>query len=224
MSPSAQVAVIGAGIAGLSCATLLQERGVTVGVFEKSQGLAGRMSTRIGDDWQCDHGAQCFTARQPDFRSEVERWKRAGLVEPWTPRLRVLGGLSTHGQRAGVERLVGTPSMTAPAHFLAQTLTARTGATIQELQRHPDGWRLLPAEGTRLEQYFDAVLLAVGAVTRDAIYTAVFALASLGIVLQKLATTHAVRLAAAAACAVVVVVSLVSIIQGSVATRDRAPG
>jgi HlyD family secretion protein len=29
------------------------------------------MSTRRGDDWQCDHGAQYFTARDPDFRAEV---------------------------------------------------------------------------------------------------------------------------------------------------------
>ena len=68
-----------------------------------------------------------------------------------------------------------------------------------------------------------AVYTAVGVRTRDAIYTAVFAWASLGILLQTLATTHAVRLAAAAACAVMVVVSLISIIQGRVTTREEAP-
>jgi hypothetical protein len=50
-------------------------------------------------------------------------------------------------------------------------------------------------------------------VTATAIYTAVFAWASLGIVLQTLETTHAVRLAAAAGCAVMVVVSVISIIR-----------
>lgn len=59
-----------------------------------------------------------------------------------------------------------------------------------------------------------AIYTAVGVRTRDAIYTAVFAWASLGIVLQTLETSHAVRLAAAAACAVMVVVTLVSLIQG----------
>lgn len=59
-----------------------------------------------------------------------------------------------------------------------------------------------------------AVYTAVGVRTRDAIYTAVFAWASLGIVLQTQDTTHAVRLAAAAGCAVAVVVTLVSLIQG----------
>ena len=68
-----------------------------------------------------------------------------------------------------------------------------------------------------------AIYTAVGVRTRDAIYTAVFAWASLGIVLQTLATTHAVRLAAAAGCAVMVVVTLVSIIQNRLTTREGSP-
>jgi hypothetical protein len=58
-----------------------------------------------------------------------------------------------------------------------------------------------------------AIYTAVGVRTRDVIYTTVFAWASLGIVLQTLETSHAVRLAAAAGCAVMIVVTLVSGIQ-----------
>ncbi len=157
------MAVIGAGLAGLSCATRLQESGVTVSVFEKSQSPAGRMSTRREEDWQCDHGAQYFTACQPEFVTEVARWKRAGLVELWTPRLHVLGGLSTHHFRTAVERFVGTPCMTTPAAFMADTLAVTTGATIRQLQRRRDGWHVCTAESGWLEACFDAVLLAVPA-------------------------------------------------------------
>jgi hypothetical protein len=59
-----------------------------------------------------------------------------------------------------------------------------------------------------------AIYTAVGVRTRDAIYTAVFAWASLGIVMQTLPISHPVRLAAAAGCVVTVVVTLVSVIQG----------
>jgi predicted NAD/FAD-dependent oxidoreductase len=38
------------------------------------------MSTRRGDGWQCDHGAQYFTARDPGFRAEVARWQAAGVA------------------------------------------------------------------------------------------------------------------------------------------------
>ncbi|MEF8717273.1 MAG: NAD(P)-binding protein [Candidatus Accumulibacter necessarius] len=45
----------------------LQRAGLEVSLFDKSRGPGGRMSTRRGDDWQCDHGAQYFTARHPAF-------------------------------------------------------------------------------------------------------------------------------------------------------------
>ena len=83
--------IIGAGIAGLSCATSLQSLGHNVLVVEKSRGVAGRMSTRRGDDWQCDHGAQYFTARDPVFAAEVGRWMQAGVAALWSPRISVFG-------------------------------------------------------------------------------------------------------------------------------------
>jgi hypothetical protein len=64
-----------------------------------------------------------------------------------------------------------------------------------------------------------AIYTAVGVRTRDAIYTAVFAWASLGIVRQTLPTTQAVRLAAAAGCVVAVLVTLTSAVQRRVAPR-----
>ena len=68
-----------------------------------------------------------------------------------------------------------------------------------------------------------AIYTAVGVRTRDAIYTAVFAWASLGIVLQTLETDRSVRLAAAAGCAVAAVVSLVALVQGRKYGRPVSP-
>ena len=83
------IAVIGAGLAGLSCAQALLRAGHTVHVFDKARGPSGRMSTRRAEDahgpWQCDHGAQYFTARDPAFRAEVARWQQAGVAAVWMP-------------------------------------------------------------------------------------------------------------------------------------------
>jgi hypothetical protein len=157
------LAVIGAGIAGLSCATALRLAGLNVSVFEKSLGAAGRMSTRRGDDWQRDHGAQYFTARHPDFRAEVDRWLQAGAAAPWTPRLQVLGGPAGRAIDPTVARFVGLPRMTAPARLMAETLALTTRTTIVQAQRRADGWQLRSAEHGWLDQRFDAVLLAVPA-------------------------------------------------------------
>ena len=157
------VAVIGAGIAGLSCAAALQHAGCHVSLFDKSRGPGGRMSTRQGDGWQCDHGAQYFTARDPDFRAEVVRWEQAGAAAQWRPEV-VRFDADGAGKRCGVaDRFVGTPRMTAPATFLASTLDLHTDTAISALQREQAGWRLQLEGGALLARRFDAVVLAVPA-------------------------------------------------------------
>ena len=165
------VAVIGAGMAGLSCAVALQQAGLRVTVFDKSCGPAGRMSTRRGEGWECDHGAQYFTARDPEFRAEVARWEAMGAAASWNPRLRVYGGTREAARAADVARWVGMPRMTAPAALLAKTLALARGVTVvglereheRGLERGHDGerWRLLldKADGDS----FDAVVLALPA-------------------------------------------------------------
>lgn len=67
-----------------------------------------------------------------------------------------------------------------------------------------------------------AIYTAIGVKTHDVIYVLVFGWASLGIVLQTLETSHAVRLAAAAACAVMLVVTAVSAFSPRTASRPSS--
>jgi len=59
--PPQHIAVVGAGMAGITCARTLQQAGHQVTVFEKSRGLGGRMATRDSAFGSFDHGAQYFT-------------------------------------------------------------------------------------------------------------------------------------------------------------------
>ena len=161
MNEIERVAVIGAGLAGLSCARHLQQQGLEVRLFEKSRGAAGRMSTRRGEGWQCDHGAQYFTARDPDFRAEVARWQALGVAAVWQPRLEVFGAADLHTPDETLERFVGTPRMTAPARSLALTLDLRLQSTVQRVERaplHQLGQRAFERIG---QERFDLVLLDV---------------------------------------------------------------
>ena len=168
------IAVIGAGLAGLSCAQALLRAGHTVHVFDKARGPSGRMSTRRAEDahgpWQCDHGAQYFTARDATFRAEVALWQQAGVAALWDARLASFDGSSWSTPETPLERFVGTPRMTSPAAWLVQGLQ-QTGeraqtqwqTTVQRLERQPDGWALTSAEHGLHAQRYSAVLLAVPA-------------------------------------------------------------
>lgn len=163
MDHSLQLAVIGAGIAGLACASSLQQAGLHVRVFDKSTGPSGRMSTRRANGWQCDHGVPYFTAQHPDFRKEVARWQNAGVADVWSLRLQVVGSRDLPVPDQGLDRFVGVPRMTAPAHFLCDTLELTTETTIQRLSLQDDGCYLHSAANGWLNSRFDAVLLALPA-------------------------------------------------------------
>jgi renalase len=177
MSPSSSspIALIGAGLSGLSCAQALRQAGHTVHVFDKSRGPSGRMSTRRAEDpqgtWQCDHGAQYFTARDAAFRAEVARWQQAGVAALWDARLRSFDGQTWTTPDTPLERFVGTPRMTSPCAWLAQQLVAdadgtaltRWQTTVHRLEQHADGWALTSAEHGMHPERYGAVLLAVPA-------------------------------------------------------------
>jgi len=163
MNKSPRIAVIGAGIAGLSCSKNLHKDIFELSVYDKSRGPAGRMSTRRGEGWQCDHGAQYFTARDPGFRAEVARWQAAGVADVWPARLAVFNEADGQRSETRLERFVGVPRMTAPARFLADTLPLTAQTTITRLERTPAGWQMTSAEHGQLPGHFDAVLLAVPA-------------------------------------------------------------
>ena len=168
------IAIIGAGLAGLSSAQALVQAGHQVHVFDKSRGPSGRMSTRRAEDhagpWQCDHGAQYFTARDATFRAEVARWQQAGVAALWDARLASFDGSTWSTPETPLERFVGTPRMTSPAAWLVQGLQqagerAQTQwqTTVQRLERQADGWTITSAEHGLHAQRYSAVLLAVPA-------------------------------------------------------------
>ena len=171
VTTSLPIAIVGAGLAGLSCAQALLQAGHTVHVFDKARGPSGRMSTRRAEDnngpWQCDHGAQYFTARDPAFRAEVARWQQAGVAALWNARLASFDGNAWTAPATPLERFVGTPRMTSPAAWLVQHLgepaLAQWQTTVQRLGHTEGGWAIISAEHGLHSQHYSAVLLAVPA-------------------------------------------------------------
>ncbi|MFY9137438.1 NAD(P)/FAD-dependent oxidoreductase [Zwartia sp.] len=161
MSQPRSIAIIGAGLAGLSCAQALSAMGHHVQVFEKSRGVGGRMSTRSFEAWACDHGAQYFTATDPAFQQQVERWQAAGAAALWEAQVTSFEADGWQPIKPSVGRFVGTPSMTAPAKQLAKELTIHFSTTVDQLLREGSSWKLHSKEHGLHERTFDTVLLAI---------------------------------------------------------------
>jgi predicted NAD/FAD-dependent oxidoreductase len=169
-----RILVIGAGLAGLTAARRLQDRGHTVVVVDKGRAPGGRMATRrILDDeadrpehgaMAFDHGAQYFTVRDAHFAAEVEAWHRARVVKVWHGRLAAFDSEGRELVEDEQTRWTGVPGMSAIARHLARGLDLRSSTRVVALEPEPSGpaigWsaHLLPGS---TEGPYEAVIVAV---------------------------------------------------------------
>ncbi|MEX0869185.1 MAG: NAD(P)/FAD-dependent oxidoreductase [Nitriliruptoraceae bacterium] len=68
----ADVIVVGAGLAGLACARLLTDAGLTVIVLEAGDDVGGRVRTDIVDGFQLDRGFQVLPTGYPELQRHVD--------------------------------------------------------------------------------------------------------------------------------------------------------
>ncbi len=149
-----RIAIIGAGMAGLACATELAKHGHAAKLYDKGRGPGGRMATRRaelgeapgGETLRFDHGAQYFTARDPAFIAAVEGWVAKGAAAKWPA--------------AGEEAFVGTPGMNAPLQHMAASQDVSWATRIVSIERSGSFWRVFSDAGA---EEFSHILIAIPA-------------------------------------------------------------
>lgn len=143
------IAIVGAGIAGVSCAETLRTAGHAVTLFDRGRGAGGRMATRrvasAAGAVAFDHGAQYFTARDESFAAAVAEWQTSGIVAPWPD--------------AGDDAWVGTPGLSAVVKAMTEPLAVEWNARVECLRRIDRSWFLDPVA----DNPFDAVVVAIPA-------------------------------------------------------------
>ena len=172
------IAIIGAGIAGITAARTLANAGHKVQVFEKSRGAGGRMSTRESNFGTFDHGAQYFTVRDPRFSLALQTVPgTTDICRPWSANaVRVLDPLGHvfEAARASKEaHFVAKPGMNALARHWAKPLghALHPNTQITRLERGAKGMWTLHA-GDKHHSGFDHVLLAIPSVQAEALLKA----------------------------------------------------
>ena len=68
----APVAIVGAGLAGLACATTLHDAGIPVQVFEASSGVGGRVRSDVVDGFTLDRGFQVALTAYPEMHRQLD--------------------------------------------------------------------------------------------------------------------------------------------------------
>ena len=137
------IAVIGAGLSGLTAARILKDHGHDVRVYEKSRGAGGRMATRREGELRFDHGAQYFTVRDDRFHNYLESWQDEGLVEEWKG---AIASISRPGAikilSPTVRRYVGVPGMNTVARHLAEAVRPVYRTQVRSVDYRGGQWQL----------------------------------------------------------------------------------
>ncbi|MEQ3554082.1 FAD-dependent oxidoreductase [Pseudonocardia nematodicida] len=149
------VIVVGAGIAGVTCAAELAARGVDVTVYERARGAGGRLATHRHDGRPADIGAAYFTVSDDGFAAHVERGRAAGLVREWTDTLAVYDGTTRSADAPGPVRWAAPGGLRSLVTDTARDLTVHTGRTVKRVRPGPDGRPVVDGESC------DAVVLAM---------------------------------------------------------------
>jgi hypothetical protein len=112
-----RVAVIGGGVAGLSCSLRLAELGtVAAHVFDMGRAPGGRVGARAPDaTLSFDHGAQFFAPLHAgsDFDEASRAWVDAGAAAHWSGRFGAIRSGAFHPYAGGGKNCDGPPGEAA---------------------------------------------------------------------------------------------------------------
>jgi renalase len=142
------VAVIGAGLAGLICAQQLKQAGYQVVVVEKSRGLGGRLATRRLYQTCADHGVRSFTAQGKLTQHLIQALLTLEVIHPWTDEISVAQSISQEDATQFPTHYTAQSGLTAIAKFLAKDLEILRGQRVQALEEVGCWQLLLETSGT----------------------------------------------------------------------------
>ncbi|MGC1393177.1 MAG: FAD-dependent oxidoreductase [Coleofasciculaceae cyanobacterium] len=157
------VAIIGAGLAGLACAQQLQQSGYRVVIVEKSRGVGGRMATRRLETTCADHGVRYLESQGKWLPPLIEVLRQRGILQAWTNDLNQLS--AQNESESQITRYIAPAGMTAVAKFLAKDLEIWLNRRVEAITITENTWRLIvnSADETEKELRAKAVVMAIPA-------------------------------------------------------------
>jgi predicted NAD/FAD-dependent oxidoreductase len=136
------IAIVGAGLAGLVCGSILAKNGTKVTIFDKGRFPGGRLSSRDRDENTFDYGAQYFTARDSRFRTFLSSLMRNRKVARWNGRFANLVNGCLREESLSKPRYVGIPFMRSIAAELTSSMNCNMSHRVTGVSRHDGKWSL----------------------------------------------------------------------------------
>ena len=162
-----KIAIIGAGISGLTVARKLQDQGCHIDIFDKGRGVGGRMSSRRTNWGYLDHGCQYLTVKHPLWANFLQAYEE--IVELWQGRFaQWQDGIFTLVEVEN-SRYVPQIAMKNLCQTIAQGLNVKLKTRIIDLAKNIT-WTLTDEEGNKYSDYNLVIVTAPPAQTEDLLH------------------------------------------------------
>lgn len=153
------IAIIGAGMAGMTCAQQLRALGHRVEVFERESILGGRLATKRIERLNYDLGTPYITARTSEFNRHLNGLALLGSVTKWSPAL--FEGQRSDGQVSKPQNwFVGVPGMNSITRAMSEDIRVHLGARVTNLVRNGGRWSLQMANGDQATGFHSVLVTA----------------------------------------------------------------
>ena len=171
-----RIAIIGAGISSITIAQNLKKI-ATVSIFEKSQGVGGRMALRRSAPYEFDYGAQFFTTKGSHFKKFIEPLIKNNIIKRWDARFAEFIGnklLRTTSWDVEYPHYVGSPGMNSIAEYLSKDLNIKLNTRASKVVKNTaNDWELFDDNSNNLGK-FDWVISTAPAIQSAEILPAYF--------------------------------------------------
>ncbi|MSO14163.1 NAD(P)/FAD-dependent oxidoreductase [Rickettsiales endosymbiont of Trichoplax sp. H2] len=156
-----KIAIIGAGIAGMNCAYQLSKI-ADITVFEKSRGFGGRMSTKLIDGFQFDHGIQFFTAKTKIFQDFIYQFEKKGIIKSWEGNFVEINNNQVSKIKKWdnkYKHYVPVPKMSSFCRYLSEGIDVKLNTRITKLVKLNTKWEVFNDQSSL--GIFDWVIIAI---------------------------------------------------------------
>ena len=151
-----KIAIIGAGISAITIAQNLKDI-ADVSLFEKSQGVGGRMALRRFGPYEFDHGAQFFTIKSENFKNFIAPLIKKNVVQQWDARFaefknnKILRRVTWDSE---YPHYVGAPGMNAIPKHLSKGLNIKLNVKVNKIIKNTaNDWELFDNNLNTLGEY-----------------------------------------------------------------------
>lgn len=159
-----KVAIIGAGISGLTIATYLQKQNFTITIFDKGRGVGGRMSSRRTNWGYLDHGTQYFTITNREFHNFIEQYSL--IIQPWLGNFAIWAKGKLTDDISQKTKYVPVKAMNNLCKAIATKLDIHLQTRIIKLEK-AETWILIDENNQQYGDFDLVILTAPPAQTAD---------------------------------------------------------